>query len=165
VEITGLNCVAETFWREIDREAADLDVTVALELPPQNLVFNPAGIRELVERTGATHIGVELDASHLFWQWMDPVAVVQDLGPLVVHAAAKDVTITRLPRSAASSTTGSGACLRTSRARTSAATSGPTSGRRTRLVGPGSPEPDRLGDLPGSASRRPGRPSYGTTRR
>ena len=50
-------------------------------------------IRELVERTGATNIGVELDASHLFWQWMDPVAVVQDLGPLVFHAAAKDVRI------------------------------------------------------------------------
>ena len=85
--------VAEEFWREIDREAADLDVKVALELHPQNLVFNPAGLRELVERTGATNIGVELDASHLFWQWMDPVAVVQDLGPLVVHAAAKDVRI------------------------------------------------------------------------
>ncbi len=85
--------VAEEFWREIDREAADLGVKVALELHPQNLVFNPAGIRELVERTGATHVGVELDASHLFWQWMDPVAVVQDLGPLVVHAAAKDVKI------------------------------------------------------------------------
>ena len=68
--------VAEEFWREIDREAADLDVKVALELHPQNIVFNPAGIRELVERTGATNIGVELDASHLFWQWMDPVAVV-----------------------------------------------------------------------------------------
>ena len=80
--------VAEEFWREIDREAADLDVKVALELHPQNLVFNPAGIRELVERTGASNIGVELDASHLFWQWMDPVAVVQDLGPLVYHAAA-----------------------------------------------------------------------------
>ena len=85
--------VAEEFWRKIDREAADLDVKVALELHPQNLVFNPAGIRELVERTQATHIGVELDASHLFWQWMDPVAVVQDLGPLVFHAAAKDVRI------------------------------------------------------------------------
>jgi sugar phosphate isomerase/epimerase len=85
--------VAEEFWREIDREAADLDVQVALELHPQNLVFNPAGIRELVERTNATQIGVELDASHLFWQWMDPVAVVQDLGSLVFHAAAKDVRI------------------------------------------------------------------------
>ena len=56
-------------------------------------VHHPAGIRELVERTGATHVGVELDASHLFWQQMDPVAVVRDLGPLVFHAAAKDVRI------------------------------------------------------------------------
>jgi sugar phosphate isomerase/epimerase len=119
--------VAEEFWREIDREAADLDVKVALELHPQNLVFNPAAVRELVERIGATSIGVELDASHLFWQWMDPVAVVQDLGPLVFHAAAKDVRV----NPAAYSTTGSAGWVRTSRARTSVATSGPTSGRRT----------------------------------
>ena len=78
--------LAEKFWREIDREAADLDVKVALELHPQNLVFNPAGIRKLVERTDATHVGVVRDASHLFWQWMDPVAVVRDLDSLVLHA-------------------------------------------------------------------------------
>ena len=35
----------------------------------------------------------ELDASHLFWQQMDPVAVVRELGPLIFHAAAKDVRI------------------------------------------------------------------------
>jgi len=85
--------VATEFWREIDREAADLGVKVALELHPQNLVFNPPTIRELVERTGATNIGVELDASHLFWQQMDPIAVARDLGELVFHAAAKDVRI------------------------------------------------------------------------
>jgi sugar phosphate isomerase/epimerase len=85
--------VATAFWSEIDALAADLDVKVALELHPQNLVFNPASTRELVERTGATNVGVELDASHLFWQHMDPVAVVRDLGPLVFHAAAKDVRI------------------------------------------------------------------------
>ncbi|MBB2902392.1 sugar phosphate isomerase/epimerase [Kineococcus radiotolerans] len=85
--------VATPFWTEIDALARDHDVKVALELHPQNLVFNPAGIRELVERTGATHIGVELDASHLFWQQMDPVAVVRNLGELVFHAAAKDVRI------------------------------------------------------------------------
>jgi len=85
--------VATPFWREIDALARDHDVHVALELHPQNLVFNPAGIRELVERTGATNLGVELDASHLFWQQMDPVAVVRDLGPLVLHAAAKDVRV------------------------------------------------------------------------
>ncbi|WP_380160683.1 sugar phosphate isomerase/epimerase family protein [Kineococcus sp. R86509] len=85
--------VAAPFWKEIDALARELDVKVALELHPQNVVFNPANMRELLERTGATHLGVELDASHLFWQQMDPVAVVRDLGPLVFHAAAKDVRI------------------------------------------------------------------------
>ncbi|MFD0484337.1 sugar phosphate isomerase/epimerase family protein [Kineococcus sp. GCM10028916] len=85
--------VAVPFWKEIDALGRDLDVKVALELHPQNVVFNPANLRELLERTGATHVGVELDASHLFWQQMDPVAVVRDFGPLVFHAAAKDVRI------------------------------------------------------------------------
>ncbi|MBB2988697.1 sugar phosphate isomerase/epimerase [Mycolicibacterium iranicum] len=85
--------IAADFWRETDRMARDCDVKVALELHPQNLVFNSATVHELVDRTGATNIGVELDASHLFWQQMDPVAVVRHLGGLVVHAAAKDVRI------------------------------------------------------------------------
>ncbi|AUZ33710.1 sugar phosphate isomerase [Arthrobacter sp. PGP41] len=85
--------VAAEFWRETDRLAADHDVKVALELHPQNIVFNTADVRKLIELTGATHVGVELDASHLFWQQMDPVAVVRELGPLVFQAAAKDVRI------------------------------------------------------------------------
>lgn len=85
--------IAVPFWQEIDALAREHDVKVALELHPQNLAFNPATVRELVSRGGLTNVGVELDASHLFWQQMDPVAVVRDLGPLVVHAAAKDVRI------------------------------------------------------------------------
>lgn len=85
--------LAARFWRETDRLAADHDVKVALELHPQNLVFNSADVHKLIDLTGATHVGVELDASHLFWQQMDPVAVVRHLGPLVFHAAAKDVRI------------------------------------------------------------------------
>jgi sugar phosphate isomerase/epimerase len=85
--------VAVPFWQEINTLAADLDVRVALELHPQNLVFNTADVFKLVELTGATHVGVELDASHLFWQQMDPVAVVRALGPLVFQAAAKDVRV------------------------------------------------------------------------
>lgn len=87
--------VASTFWREIDRMAADHDVKVALELHPQNIVFDTSSIRELVGQIGATHIGVELDASHLFWQQMDPIAVVRELGPLIFHAAAKDTRINK----------------------------------------------------------------------
>lgn len=85
--------IAADFWKETDQLARELDVKVALELHPQNLVFNTADVHRLMELTGATHIGVELDASHLFWQQMDPVAVVRELGPLVVQAAAKDVRV------------------------------------------------------------------------
>lgn len=85
--------VAAPFWREIDRFAAEHGVKVALELHPQNLVFNSADVHKLIDLTGATHVGVELDASHLFWQQMDPVAVVRHLGELVFHAAAKDVRV------------------------------------------------------------------------
>ena len=85
--------IAAPFWREMDRFAADHGVKVALELHPQNLVFNSADVHKLIELTGATHLGVELDASHLFWQQMDPVAVVGHLGELVIHAAAKDVRV------------------------------------------------------------------------
>ncbi|TLP80011.1 sugar phosphate isomerase/epimerase family protein [Nesterenkonia sphaerica] len=85
--------LAVPFWQEIDQLAGDHGVKVAIELHPQNLVFNPPSFLELVERAGTSHIGVELDASHLFWQQMDPVHVVERLGAHVVHAAAKDVRI------------------------------------------------------------------------
>ena len=85
--------VAVPFWKEIDALAREHDVKVALELHPQNLVFNTADVRKLVELTGARNLGVEMDASHLFWQQMDPIAVVRELGDLIFHAAAKDVRI------------------------------------------------------------------------
>jgi sugar phosphate isomerase/epimerase len=87
--------IAAEFWKETDQLARELDVKVALELHPQNLVFNTADVYKLIELTGATHVGVELDASHLFWQQMDPVAVVRELGSLVFHAAAKDVRVNK----------------------------------------------------------------------
>lgn len=85
--------VAVPYWKEIDALAADLGVKVALELHPHNVVFNSATFERLVEQTGSTHLGVELDASHLFWQQMDPVEVVDHLGDHVYIAAAKDIRI------------------------------------------------------------------------
>ncbi|MGR7027659.1 sugar phosphate isomerase/epimerase family protein [Geodermatophilus sp. URMC 62] len=85
--------VATPFWRGMDALAGDHGVKVALELHPQNLVFNTGDVYELIDRTGAQHVGVELDASHLFWQQMDPISVTRKLGPLVYQAAAKDVRI------------------------------------------------------------------------
>ena len=85
--------VAVPFWKEIDALAADHGVQVAIEMHPQNVVFNPPTLKRLVERCGATNVGAEMDPSHLFWQGMDPIAAIEYLGPLVVHAAAKDVRI------------------------------------------------------------------------
>lgn len=85
--------VAVPFWKEIDALAADNGVTVAIEMHPQNLVFNPPTLKRLVEKVGGANIGAEMDPSHLFWQGMDPIVAVRYLGPLVAHAAAKDVRI------------------------------------------------------------------------
>ena len=86
--------VAAAFWREIDALAAAHDVKVAVEMHPHNLVFSPVTLERLVELTGATHVGAEMDPSHLMWQGMDVVACIRRLGPLVFHAAAKDAMIT-----------------------------------------------------------------------
>jgi sugar phosphate isomerase/epimerase len=85
--------VAVPFWKEIDAMASDHGVKVALEMHPHNLAFNPATIVRLVEQTGATNIGAEMDPSHLFWQGMDPVAVVDHMKELIFFAAAKDIRI------------------------------------------------------------------------
>ena len=85
--------VAVPFWTEIDGLAGENGVKVAIEMHPQNLVFNPPTMKRLVDKTGATNVGAEMDPSHLFWQGIDPVAAVEWLGPLVFHAAAKDTRI------------------------------------------------------------------------
>ena len=87
------NDVAIPFWKDIQTRAAAADVKVAIEMHPHNIVFNPPTLQRLVEQTNATHIGAEMDPSHLFWQGIDPVAAVKHLGELVLHAAAKDTRI------------------------------------------------------------------------
>jgi sugar phosphate isomerase/epimerase len=85
--------VAVPFWKDIQARAAAADVRVCIEMHPHNIVFNPPTLMRLVEQTNATHVGAEMDPSHLFWQGIDPVAAVRHLGDLVFHAAAKDTRI------------------------------------------------------------------------
>ncbi|BAH55319.1 sugar phosphate isomerase/epimerase family protein [Rhodococcus opacus] len=87
--------VAVPFWTEIDALARENDVKVAIEMHPQNLVFNPPTLKRLVDKIGATNIGAEMDPSHLFWQGIDPVKAIEWLGPFVYHAAAKDTRINK----------------------------------------------------------------------
>lgn len=85
--------VALPFWKEVQARAAGAGVRVCLEMHPHNLVFNPATMQRLAEQAGATHVGAELDPSHLFWQGIDPALAVRSLGDLVFNAAAKDTRI------------------------------------------------------------------------
>ena len=66
---------------------------VCIEMHPHNLVFNPGTMERLATEINATHVGAEMDPSHLFWQGIDPVAAIRRLGGLVYHAAAKDTRI------------------------------------------------------------------------
>ena len=84
---------AIAFWKDIDARAREADVKVCIEMHPHNLVFNPATMERLVTETNATQVGAEMDPSHLFWQGIDPVAAIERLGDLVLHAAAKDTRI------------------------------------------------------------------------
>jgi sugar phosphate isomerase/epimerase len=87
------NEVAIPYWKDVQARAADADVKVCLEMHPHNLVYNPATMERLATEIGATHVGAEMDPSHLFWQGIDPVAAVNSLGDLVYNAAAKDTRI------------------------------------------------------------------------
>jgi sugar phosphate isomerase/epimerase len=85
--------VALPYWKQVNDVAAAHDVRVGLEMHPQNIVFNPSTLVRLVEQGKLSHIGAEMDPSHLFWQQIDPVAAIEYLGQLVVAAAAKDIRI------------------------------------------------------------------------
>jgi sugar phosphate isomerase/epimerase len=87
------NDVAIPYWKDVQARAAAADVKVALEMHPHNLVYNPATMERLATEIGATHVGAEMDPSHLFWQGIDPVLAVRSLGDLIYNAAAKDTRI------------------------------------------------------------------------
>jgi sugar phosphate isomerase/epimerase len=90
--------VAIPYWKDVDARARDADVRVCIEMHPHNVVYNPATLERLVTEIGATHVGAEMDPSHLFWQGIDPIAAIERLGALVYNAAAKDTRINEAAR-------------------------------------------------------------------
>ena len=90
--------VAVPYWKDIQARASDADVKVCIEMHPHNLVYNPATMERLATEIEATHVGAEMDPSHLFWQGIDPVEAVNSLGGLVYNAAAKDTRINAAAR-------------------------------------------------------------------
>ncbi len=79
------------YWEAINELVArsSPDLMICLELHPGAHVFNVATFDQL--SAVAPRIGVNLDPSHLFWQRMDPLRVIERLGPKIGYAHAKDV--------------------------------------------------------------------------
>ncbi|HEY5628429.1 MAG TPA: sugar phosphate isomerase/epimerase, partial [Candidatus Limnocylindrales bacterium] len=77
-------------WRTIARRAEDAGITrLAFELHPLHLVYNVPTLLRMREEVGPV-IGANLDPSHLFWQQMDPLAVIRTLREAVYHVHLKD---------------------------------------------------------------------------
>jgi len=65
----------------------------APHLPIEQVRASQDARERLATEIGATHVGAEMDPSHLFWQGIDPVTALERLGGLVYNAAAKDTRI------------------------------------------------------------------------
>jgi sugar phosphate isomerase/epimerase len=80
-------------WQDLAAEAIAAGVErIALELHPLHLVYNVPTLQRLRDAVGPV-IGANIDPSHLFWQQMDPIAVIRALGPAVHHVHLKDTEI------------------------------------------------------------------------
>lgn len=82
----------EPFWREAAHFAADCGVRLAIEMHPGQIVYNPYTLQKLIEITGQV-VGANLDPSHLFWQGMEPLRVIEALGASIYHVHIKDCWI------------------------------------------------------------------------
>lgn len=78
------------FWQAMVAHATDHGVErIAFELHPMQLVYNVPTLQRMRDAVGPA-IGANLDPSHLFWQQMDPLAVIRVLGKAVYHVHLKD---------------------------------------------------------------------------
>lgn len=79
------------YWEELNEliVRASPGLQVCLELHPGAHVYNVGTFLKL--RAIAPGVAANLDPSHLFWQGMDPLKVIERLGPSIGWAHAKDV--------------------------------------------------------------------------
>jgi len=87
------NEVLIPYWREAVKFANAHGVKkIALEMHPGFMVYNPETLLRLRAAVGDT-IGANLDPSHLIWQGMDIVEVIDYLGDAIYYFHAKDTLL------------------------------------------------------------------------
>ena len=93
-------------WPPMVQFARQHNVKVAIENCPmifsadewpggRNLAYSPAIWRQMFEIVPGDNFGLNLDPSHLVWQFIDYVRVVRDFAPRIFHVHAKDMEIDR----------------------------------------------------------------------
>ena len=93
-------------WPPLVKFAADRGVRIAIENCPmifsadewpggRNLAYSPVQWRRLFEAMPGDTLGLNLDPSHLVWQFIDIQRVVREFGPRIYHVHAKDLEIDR----------------------------------------------------------------------
>ncbi len=87
------NEVLIPYWEKAAAFANDHGVDkICFEMHPGFCVYNPETLLRLRKAVGDT-IGANFDPSHLFWQGIDPVAAIRELGSAIYHVHAKDTKI------------------------------------------------------------------------
>ena len=87
------NQVLIPYWKETAAWAAAHGIEkIAFEMHPGFCVYNPATLLRLRKAVGPI-LGANLDPSHLFWQGIDPVAAIRELGEALFFFHAKDTKI------------------------------------------------------------------------
>jgi len=81
------------YWKKAVAFANEHGVDkICLEMHPGFCVYNPETLLKLRGAVGET-IGANFDPSHLFWQGIDIVAAIRELGGAIYHFHAKDTKI------------------------------------------------------------------------
>jgi sugar phosphate isomerase/epimerase len=96
--------VFQELWPPIVRFAAEHNVKIAIENCPmifsndewpggKNLAYSPAIWRRMFEIIPDANFGLNLDPSHLIWQFIDYVRVVYEFKDRIFHVHAKDMHV------------------------------------------------------------------------
>lgn len=84
--------VVTPYWVAQSRFARDHGVTIAIEMHPGFVVYNPETLLRLRAIAGP-QVACNYDPSHMFWQGIDPIAAIRVLGDAIAHVHAKDTQI------------------------------------------------------------------------
>lgn len=87
------NEVLIPYWKKMGAWAQEHGIEkIAFEMHPGFCVYNPETMLKIRKAVGPI-LGANFDPSHLFWQGMDPVAALRELGDAVYFFHAKDTRI------------------------------------------------------------------------